>query len=119
MKYALLLAAVLGLLLCGCRRSSQAEFVPKQTVESSVKTPETTPEETEDQPAVGEKAQLLCQAENQAQAREIAALYGIELVDWHDGLATFRTEEDPREVIQRGEEQGWPSLSLNQSLKLH
>ena len=60
-----------------------------------------------------EGAELYCLADSQEEAGEIADLYGIELVDFDLGVATFHTEEDPGAVIQRGKENGWRSLSLN------
>lgn len=78
-----------------------------------------TPAETEaftmrETPApIDEERPLVALAETREEAQSIAELYGIELADWGYGVATYRTEEDPREVIRRGQENGWPELSLN------
>lgn len=56
---------------------------------------------------------LMAEVESREEAEEIAELYGITLVRYDTRLATFYTQEDPLEVIRRGEEQGWPQLSLN------
>ena len=108
-----LLAAAL-LCLCGCSRSSQTEFLPKQETEPAL---ETETRETI-QPTVPE-GQLLCVAETREEAEEIAELYGIELIRYQEELAVYSTGEDPREVIRRGQENGWPELSLNDTVKLY
>ncbi len=44
---------------------------------------------------------------------EIAEKYMIEFVSFQNGMALFQTEEDPYAVIRRGEENDYPSLSVN------
>lgn len=56
---------------------------------------------------------LMASVESQAAAEELAQQYEITLVTYSNGLATFYTQEDPAEVIRRGQENGWPQLSLN------
>ncbi len=65
-------------------------------------------------PAEGKELTALVETEEEAKA--IAEQYGIELVEFSYGVATFHTEEDPKDVIARGEENGWPSLSLNRKV---
>lgn len=60
-----------------------------------------------------EGEELLCIAGSRSEAEEIAKMYQIELVDFSYGVATFHTEEDPRAVIERGKEKGYPELSIN------
>ena len=60
-----------------------------------------------------EGAELLCITESLEEAQKIAEMYGIELVEFSYGVATFHTNEDPRDVIQRGKEKGYPELSIN------
>ncbi len=57
--------------------------------------------------------ELIALADTDEQAKEIATLYGIELKRHENGVAVYVTQEDPREVIKRGEENGWPTISLN------
>lgn len=57
--------------------------------------------------------QLMALVETEDGAEEIAEQYGIELVSFADGVATYRTQEDPNEVIGRGQENGYPQLYLN------
>lgn len=135
MRYALLLAAALGLILCGCRRSEQPKPIPKETGTATLAT-ESRTSAGKDIPAdesvpIGEKvpigenfpvsedAPLMAQAETREEAEKVAELYGMELASWYEGLATYRTEEDPWNVIQRGREKGWPELSMNYEMKLY
>lgn len=117
MKYTLLFIAFLALLLCGCQRSGKADYIPKETTSPTVTSELQTPVDETFHVPVDEDAQLLCQVQSQEEADAVAELYGIELVSYYHGLATYRTEENPREVILRGETQGWPELSLNQIMK--
>lgn len=57
--------------------------------------------------------QLLTLADTEEQAQEIAELYGIALFSYEGGVAVYHTEENPLEVIARGQENGYPELSLN------
>lgn len=68
---------------------------------------------------VTEGAELLCLVETKEEAQKIADLYGIELVDFGYGLATFHTDRDPEEVISEGLEKGYPELSINGTSKLY
>ena len=67
----------------------------------------------EDAQYIAPNAVSFSQEEPLMAEEEIAEVYGITLVRYDTRLATFYTQEDPLEVIRRGEEQGWPQLSLN------
>lgn len=56
---------------------------------------------------------LISEAETEAAAREIAEQYNIEFVSFENGMALYHTEEDPFDVIARGQENGYPQLSVN------
>lgn len=56
---------------------------------------------------------LMSEAETEEKAREIAEQYGIEFVSFENGIALYHTEEDPFEVIARGQENGYAQLSVN------
>lgn len=56
---------------------------------------------------------LTALVDSQEEAQEIADLYGITLVSFENGVAVYRTDEDPFEVISRGDENGYPQLSIN------
>ena len=47
------------------------------------------------------------------QQYQVQEQYGIEFVSFENGLALFRTEENPFDVIARGKENGYPELSIN------
>lgn len=105
MKPRIFCALLAAALLCGCSRSDSAQYVPKQPSDPSNAPESSLP--------VNSEGPLLYLAETREAADEIASLYGIELVSYEDGLAVYYTDEDPRNVILRGEENGWPQLSPN------
>lgn len=67
---------------------------------------------------IQEGRELMCLAENRAEAQNIADTYEIELVSFAYGVAVFHTEETPADVIRRGHENGWKELSVNTGRKL-
>jgi len=113
-----ILAAAL-LCLCGCSRSEQSEFLPKQESTPSQETQPISPAPREETLPVSPEGQLMYIAQSQEEAEEIGALYGIDLIRFHDELAVYHTEENPRDVILRGEKNGWPELSLNHLANLY
>ena len=94
-----LLLPVLLITLCGCRRE-----VPLATRHESGSGAGSL---------YSEEAPLIGVAETREEAEEIAKLYGITLLDFSHNTALYHTDEDPRAVIRRGPENGWPELSLN------
>ena len=60
-----------------------------------------------------EGKELLCLVDSQEEAEAIARQYGIELVEFSYGVATFHTEDDPNSVIELGKQLGYTELSLN------
>lgn len=116
----LLMAVLLAVPLWGCHRSK--DTVPEKTMPEAALPKQTAPgketpaDQTETIPAldaVSDRGQLMAGAESREAAEELARLYGITLVDYRNQVALFSTEEDPREVIQRGKDNGWPELRLN------
>ncbi len=63
-------------------------------------------------PEYAEGEELLCLCDNEEEAQKIADLYGIELVQFQFGVATFHAE-DPQSVIDLGKEKGYPELEIN------
>lgn len=57
--------------------------------------------------------QLMGSAKSEEEAQETAALYGITLLEYQNGMALYETQEEPLEVIARGEKEGYPQLWLN------
>ncbi len=62
---------------------------------------------------IAEGRELFCLADSAEEAKRIAELYGIELVEFSYGVATFHTDEPLNDVIRRGRENGWPLLERN------
>ena len=75
---------------------------------SEGETPPPVPIEEEIMPG----QELLCLCDTEDEAKEIAEMYGIELVEFSYGVATFHAE-NPKDVISMGEEKGFPPLELN------
>lgn len=112
MKNTLFVILLLALLLlCACSSDTPELTLPASPPEESAES--TIPTIFEDFSLISPTAQLMCIAETEEEAQEIAELYGITLVEYGYGVASFFTEENPREVIKRGQENGWPELSLN------
>ncbi len=63
-------------------------------------------------PEYAQGEELLCLCDNEEEAKKIADLYSIELVQFRFGVATFHAE-DPQAVIALGKEKGYPELELN------
>ena len=95
---------VLTALLPGCSRKMTLSASPVPEMESVIQ--------------VAKGSELYCLVDTEEKAKEIAKLYGIELVEFSVGVATFHTEQDPNEVIRRGKENGWPELAINQIMHL-
>ncbi len=108
----LVLAVVFG---CACGRAQSAKPTAAPTVtQAPVEKPTPTPIGQ-----VTEGKELVASVETEEEAKAIAEQYGMELVEFSYGVATFHTEEDPKDVIARGEENGWPTLSLNREVNAY
>ena len=57
--------------------------------------------------------------ETEQQAQEAAELYGIELESYSYQVAVFIYEGDIMELIELGQKNGWPPLSLNRVHKAY
>ena len=94
------------LLFSGCEKNAEKPApTPRHTTATqSGKTPDASPVEGRE---------LLCTVESEEEARSVAELYSIELIEFTGHLAVYHTEEDVSAVLQRGEANGWPELSVN------
>ncbi len=111
----LILAVVFG---CACGRAQSAKPTAAPVVtQAPVEKPAAAPTPVGNQTTEGEE--LVALAETEEEAKAIAEQYGIELVSFSYGVATFHTEEDPQDVIARGEKNGWPTLSLNREVNAY
>ena len=68
---------------------------------------------------ISETAPLMALTESEEEAKTIAEQYGITFVSFQSGVATYYTDEDPWQVIDRGVENGYQALYLNQSRQLY
>ena len=90
-------------LLLGCARQ-KVEILPEQGTEATL-----APTHVSEMP-FHVPGHLMCEAKTEEEALEIAGLYEIELLRFHNGLAVFQTEENLDAVIERGRANGWPVL---------
>ena len=106
-----------SLLLTACSAGQTAEPPRPSAPPPAAPAAADTPRPALLEPVSG--AELLCLAEDEAEAKAIAEQYGLELVDFGYGVATFHTEDDPYAVIQKGKQNGWPELSINHPKELY
>lgn len=62
---------------------------------------------------------LMALTDNEETAMEIAGQYGITFVSFQNGVATFYTDENINQVIERGEKNGYPPVYINQKKELY
>lgn len=67
---------------------------------------------------MGEKVSMIALADTKEEAKKIAELYGIELVNFSYGVAEYETTKDPQELIALGEKNNYPALSTNNTLTI-
>ncbi len=58
-------------------------------------------------------SEFYCFVDTKEEAEKIAQAYGIELVKFEVGIASFRANEDSAKVMERGKREGLPKLSIN------
>lgn len=68
---------------------------------------------------MGEKVSMIALADTKEEAKKIAELYGIELVNFSYGVAEYETTKDPQELIALGEKNNYPTLSINNTLTIN
>ena len=66
-----------------------------------------------------EEEPLFALVETQDAAEKIASDYGIELVNFSSGVATYYTDKDLTELIRWGKEQGFAPLEINYTSHLY
>ena len=109
--------SLFGLIGCGSNQAAAeislqdpSEAGTEHIVESPAEGEVPPPEPLENEVMPGEE--LLCLCETEKEAQDIADMYGIELVKFSYGVATFHAD-DPEQVIALGQEKGYPALELN------
>lgn len=50
---------------------------------------------------------------SEEEAKKVAEQYGIEFVEYVEGVATFHTDKDPQSVVQYGIDNGYVTLYIN------
>ena len=70
-------------------------------------------DQVEMQPMQTAENSLMALVDTQEEAEEIAEQYGISLTSYENGVAVYHAEEDPYDVIARGQENGYHELSVN------
>ena len=68
---------------------------------------------------MGEKVSMIALADTKEEAKKIAELYGIELVNFSYGVAEYETTKDPQELIALGEKNNYPTLSTKNTLTIN
>lgn len=121
-KYTILIvvaAVLLASILLVRLLSGRTDETPTATKE-----PISTPTAVTESSATGtpaqetpEKGNLMAWADEEADAEEIASLYGITLLSYTEHIAVYWTDQDPAKVIQTGKDNGWPELSKINKVK--
>ena len=104
--FGVLCIGMFGSLLVACndRRKMDESSIPKisQFIETE-NASETEKKQTE----------LIALAEDQTEAEKTAKLYGIELISFSDGVAVYTTDKDLQELMEFGDNNGYPTLTVN------
>lgn len=74
--------------------------------------------ENEEEEANDTTISLVALADSKEEAEHIAELYGIRLVSFSYGTAEYETTKDPQELIALGEQNGYPAISVNNTLTI-
>jgi len=65
----------------------------------------------------GETTELYGLFDSEEEAKECAALYGIEMISYSMGVAVFITDQNPDKLIAKGEKNGGPPISVNHKVE--
>lgn len=97
----------------------QEESKPKETEEAMEPAEDDGDTGTSiEEEIMGEKVSMIALADTKEEAKKIAELYGIELVNYSYGVAEYETTKDPQELIALGEKNNYPALSTNNTLTI-
>jgi len=95
-----------GSLLMGCNGRRKLDESSVQKVPQFIEMENSTEDGTK-------VTELIALAEDRAEAEKIAELYKIELSSFSDGVAVYTTEKDPQELMELGDNNGYPTLTVN------
>jgi len=101
-KTLILLFIILMLMTVGCGRE-KTEMYKKETASAENASVQSY---SKDKP-------LFAIAGSEDEAKKIADDYGIELVEYSYGVASFNTDKNLKELIEWGKAQGLPLLEIN------
>lgn len=88
-------------------------FLPEKEVSMKNLQEEQTNLIAEEKADLVAEEQLMALVETEEEAESIAEQYGIELTSFSEGVAVYKTEENPADVIARGQDNGYPQLFMN------
>lgn len=117
------LCMALCITACGSAQTQTSDPAPQNPVqEETVEAREPVDDITAGEPVLNDEVmpgeELLCLCDTEEEAKKIADMYGIELVQFSYGVATFHAE-NPRDVIALGQEKGYPALELNGMMHIY
>lgn len=104
--FGVLCIGMFGSLLMGCNGRRKLDESSVQKVPQFIEMENSTEDGTK-------VTELIALAENRAEAEKIAELYKIELSSFSDGVAVYTTEKDPQELMELGDNNGYPTLTVN------
>lgn len=104
--FGVLCIGVFGSLLVACNGRRKLDESSVQKVPQFMEMENSTEDGTK-------VTELIALAEDRAEAEKIAELYGIELSSFSDGVAVYTTEEDPQKLMELGDNNGYPALTVN------
>lgn len=115
-KWKLIIAAIsaglMGGVLAACAARDSAIY-PVESFELN------TPSDSTEDSAQPRTVEMIALADTEEEALEIAELYQIELLSFSDGVAVYQTDRDPAELTALGQQNGYPALTLNNTLQLY
>lgn len=99
-------ACFMNLVSCGIKPKEIEAVSPSAVVEHS-------DESISIQSEYAEGEELFCLVATREDAQKIADMYGITLVTFDQGVATYHAEGNPTDIIAMGAEKGYPPLEQN------
>ena len=104
--FGVLCIGMFGSLLVACNGRQKLDESSLQQVPQFIETEDSTEERMN-------VTELSALAEDQTEAEKIAELYEIELSSFSDGIAVYTTDKDPQELMELGDNNGYPALTVN------
>lgn len=116
----LILLSAVG--LCGCGNKELTRVAAEKSI-SQPQNEELTDEDGSPADSIendtSAATELIAMTDTREEAEEIAKLYGIELSSYSYGVATYTTDKNSLELMELGEENGYPALTPNYDNELY